>query len=281
MVPTNALTATLIYSDIFNFPLTEEEILKYFLYEKMNQKNLSSLLKNNNNIEYKNGFYFLKGKDHLVTLREKRRKISEKKLVTAQRVIHVLSFLPTIQLIGISGSVAVQNAKESDDIDLFIITQPGCLWTTRLLVNILLVIMGKKRKRGAIDAPNAICANMFMDESMLTLPQNKHNLYTAHEVVQMKSIFVRNKMDTIFIHENAWIHIFLPNIKIDSHDHHIKQSSSIMIFIETVGRVFQQLYMKGHMTTEVIKKKLLAFHPQDQQEVILKEFTNKLKAYEI
>ena len=180
MVLTKALLTSLIYSDIFDFPLTKDELMRYFLYEKMTEKNLSLLLSQHKDIEEKNGFYFLKGRCGLVEKRQERMQESKKKLHNARSIIHLLSFIPTVMLIGVSGSVSVGNADKDDDIDLFIITQAGTLWTTRLFVTLMLLIVGKKRGRKSIFSPNTMCANMFMDEKDLTLPKIKQNLYTAH-----------------------------------------------------------------------------------------------------
>src|SRR5579872_743529 len=117
-----ALIKTLLYSNLFHFPLTAEEIWKFLLSEKeYPYREIEKYLKlEKNNIEEKNGLYFLKGYQAIVSLRKNRQEIGNKKIQKAHKIIQLLSLIPTILLIGISGSVAVKNADQGDDIDLFI-----------------------------------------------------------------------------------------------------------------------------------------------------------------
>ncbi|MCX7881369.1 MAG: nucleotidyltransferase domain-containing protein [Patescibacteria group bacterium] len=75
--------------------------------------------------------------------------ISQKKLQNwrFRLYIKLLSFFPQIKLVGLSGSIAMMNAKEDDDIDLFIITAKNRLFTGRFIAIILAELLGLRRKR--------------------------------------------------------------------------------------------------------------------------------------
>ncbi|MBI4225790.1 hypothetical protein HY612_01635, partial [Candidatus Roizmanbacteria bacterium] len=83
----------------------------------------------------------------------KRQIISNNKLNSWRFKLYIkLLFLsPQIKLIGLSGSVAMLNADESHDIDLFIITAKNRLYTGRFIALILAQILGMRRRRHQIN----------------------------------------------------------------------------------------------------------------------------------
>lgn len=136
---------TLLYSSIFSFPLTKEE-LYYYLHTS------SSVIPS----EYENALTKLtpllwSEKGYLVLLNDKRhlkKRLREehevrRKILIAKQMVSILSFIPSVYFIGISGGVAVGDASQSDDIDLFIITKKGTLYATRLLLLGVLQLFGK------------------------------------------------------------------------------------------------------------------------------------------
>src|SRR5690349_900789 len=120
-----AILRTIIYSDIFNYPLTKEEIYKYLISEKpISKRSFDEELKKGTplrGLAFMDGCYFKSNKKRLVNVRNRREKISQKKLLIVRSVCNILQFIPTISFIGISGGLAMENADEKDDIDLFII----------------------------------------------------------------------------------------------------------------------------------------------------------------
>lgn len=288
-----AVIRAFCYSDIFDYPLTQEEIKKYLIFSsKVSQNDVASLLNNllkKNIISYKSGMYCLKGREKIFFLRKQREELSQQKIKKAQKIALFISLIPTIQLIGLSGSAAINNAKINDDIDFFIITQEHCLWITRLIVVFLLSMLGVLRKRKIKNAADKICANMYMDSCKLLLPKNKINLYTAHEIVQMKILFVRNNMYYKFIDSNKWVLKYLPNSfknvssvkKVNKISFKINLCSFFIYLPEKTAKFIQLYIINKHRTNEFISDFLLAFHPQDKTSFIIKSYYDKLKYYEI
>src|SRR2546422_753264 len=83
--------------------------------------------------------------------------------------------LPFVRLVAVTGALAMNNARAGDDIDLFILAQPGRLWLCRLLV---LGVVKLAARRG-----HTLCPNFLLSTGRLRL--SERNLFTAHEVVQM------------------------------------------------------------------------------------------------
>lgn len=278
-----AILKTLIYSDIFDYPLTFTELGFYLLGNfSISQKNIQQIKE----IAEEKGYFFLKDRKNIVEKRLQRQKISESKLLLAEKTIKTLSYIPTIYFIGVSGSLAMHNADALDDIDLFIICSPHAIWITRLLVLFVLQLLGKRRKRNKTSARNAFCTNMFITKNAIVMPKNKQNLFTAHEIVQVKPMFDRENTYAAFFSANNWVRAYLPHAQ---EQKIVSQNSSIIgmvfekIFISTdfVAHIMQHWYMNLHKTNETITNTMFAFHPQDVTATVLMEYARKLKKYGI
>jgi predicted nucleotidyltransferase len=274
----DAVLRTIIYSDLFDYPLTEQEIRK-FLIKKIEPDNLRRILKNSKEIESCEGFYFIKGRQRIVSLRKKRQKESLLKIKKAKKIVKILSFIPSILLIGISGSVAVNNSKKEDDIDLFIVTSKNTLWTTRLLMILVLKTMGIYRKRNEPLPENKFCLNMFLSETSIGMKKDRRNLFTAREIAQLIPIFQRKKTYEKLIFKNGWINKFLPNVsgylKISNENLPNRAESSInlvLAFFEKPAKVFQLSLIKRHITKETVSSNFIAFHPLDVMPLVIAKY---------
>lgn len=290
-----AILQTLAYSDIFDYPLTKQQIWKFLISsekirkEEFNRTLITSSLRSqalSREKQSPEAFYFLPKRSKIINKRLLREKESEKKLRTAKKAAAILSKIPTIYLIGISGNLAMNNAKIEDDIDFFIITKKNTLWLSRLLMLFVLTFLGKRRKWKEKNVKDKICVNMLIDETALKMP--KQNLYTAHEVVQMRPIFERNGTHGRFIDANRWVGRYLPNIKHGTTQKNTTPNNtenffSVVLCRVLFGSVFEYLakriqlyFIKKHQTTETVSNHFLAFHPIDYQGKILKEYNNRL-----
>ncbi|MDO8583365.1 MAG: hypothetical protein Q7R51_02450 [bacterium] len=291
MANNSPILKTLAYSDVFDYPLEKEEIWK-FLVGKIDRKEFEKGL---DSLQHKSRFYFFSGRKEIVKKRIERKKESEKKLELATKIIQKLSLVPTVLFIGISGGLALENADEKDDIDLFVITSEGNLWITRLILVFLLKLMGQYRGCGKKESQK-VCLNMLIDEQALELKH--HDLYTAHEIVQLKPMFDRDNVYNKFLSANEWVLRFLPNARIKNphfakasrgrHESRIKENKKPLFIIhyslfilDKFAKTIQLNHMRKYRTTETVSDKMLAFHPFEYREYVLKEYNKRLKQYEI
>jgi len=270
--------STLAYYDIFEYPLKIAEIEKY-LPKKISSIQLQKSLKSKA-IGHQRDYFFLKGREYIVDQRKKREEISMKKLQKAQKLVKFLSKIPTIQYVGISGSLAMYNAKKNDDIDLFIITSTNRLWTSRLLVNGILVLLGKLRRFGSKTNQDSFCTNMWIDMDHLSFSQARKNIYTAHEIVQLITLCNKNYTYQQFLIANDWIKHLLPSINISVSNISNRKAKKGNV-IELVAKNLQLWYMKKHQTTEIVTEGFVAFHPDDYTKKILYEWQKRIKKYDI
>ena len=71
-----SILKTLLYSDIFDYPLSKEEIWKFLISKNKEDKQsfLKYLSLKNNLFNHKNNFYFIKGRIEIIKKRQEKEK---------------------------------------------------------------------------------------------------------------------------------------------------------------------------------------------------------------
>lgn len=191
-----------LYADIFDYPLTFDEIYK-FLQVKIAPEQLRSLLKqalDEQVIIQIDEFYCLFNKSHLVAKRQERQEAADMLWPGAIHFGRWIATLPFIRLVAVTGALAVNNPRDGvDDIDYLIVTQPGRLWLCRAII-ILLVRYGYRQ--GV-----RLCPNYIITENVLEF---EDDFFAAREVLQMQPVYGKKfylKMREL----NAWINNYFPH----------------------------------------------------------------------
>ncbi len=218
--------------------------------------------------------------EYSIQIKNQKSKIknSALKINKIKHYIDLLSLFPQIKLVGLSGTVAMMDADEDDDIDLFIITAGNRLFTGRFFALTLAQFFNLRRKRITdhqlrIKAKNKVCLNLFFDESDMLIPKRKRTEYVAHEVLQMKPVAVKSDVYDRFLKANGWVFNIFPNARIISS---IKYKVSInkvntkyfilntfADWIEILLQKLQLHFIRKHQTKELITPTQLWFHPED------------------
>ncbi len=279
-----AVVRTLVYSDIFEFPLSYDELWRFLISPKPVSKKLFNKVLNrqSQNFSVKNGWHYLSQRESLIGTRLQRMKESARKIAYARQIVSRISFLPTIYLIGISGALAMENSDGQDDIDLFVITKTNTIWITRFVLTLILQVFGVRRNRNTKHAENTVCLNMFIDESAMAFPLEKRDLYTAHEIAQMKPLFDRGNTYQKFLSSNSWVKDFLPNHSQKNAEFSVVPRPVLLLSaLEFLAKIVQLWYMRRHRTNETVNDHILAFHPLDYKEIVLKEYEKRLRKYKL
>ncbi len=277
-----SILKTVLYSDIFDYPTTAAQIWKYLISSrKIEREDFDKVLKNiKGPIKEQEGWYFLSGRENLIKKRLRRRKESQRKIAQAYKTASILSIIPTVLLIGVSGGTSMHNADKNDDIDFFIIARENTIWQTRFFSVLALTLLRRYRKRSLRIVADKICLNMLVDESGLTFPEDRQDLYTAHEIVQMKPIFNKHKVYEKFILANKWVDNFLPNSVIKKTVRIRRKKIKVPIYvIEFFAKMLQLWYIKRHVTLETVSNEMLAFHPSDYKIKVMQAYEARLKKY--
>jgi hypothetical protein len=287
-----AIRKTLIYHDIFTYPLTKEELWQYAISEKpLDKKKFFTKLQQTAVIEKQQGYYFLPKRDVLVNIRKRREVIAKEKLAISFKISKILSLIPSIYFIGVTGSLSMENTKHDDDIDLFIITKNNTLWITRLFILFLLQLLGKRRKKNTTEFTNKICVNLLIEQAQIDFFSKEQNIYTAHEIAQIKPLFQRYAMYQQFISANLWIKKFLPNaIPTPAYRPPLPKGDNSPLHwrgarragrVNSLAKKLQLWYMKKHRTSEIITDSVVAFYGAKTKKHILEMYEKKVKAYGI
>jgi len=279
---------SIFYHDIFDYPLTQKELSRWSLNPrsiikgKVNANRVSRV-----KLNVKGKYIYISDREETVVKRLMRSESSKAKMVIANNASAVLSKIPTIKFVGVTGALAMENASDESDIDLMVISSKGTLWMTRLLSFVLLKVKGFDLRRSAVtDEKDKLCLNIWLDESDLRWRVGKRNIFTAHEIAQVVPLVDRDATHRKFISKNAWVKNFWPNAMSNAA---IKQQSNqeyafvrkIARLLEPLARTIQKLYMRGKVTREVVMPTRALFHPIDWSSTIearMESIVNNLSA---
>jgi len=195
----SAILKTLAYSDIFEYPLQLEEVHRY-LPMPAESADLVLALSSMDQVEARDGYYYLKGRDNLVLTRMRRMAASVPTFSLALFFGRILGGMPFVRMVGITGSLAVRNISTGADMDYMLVTQPGRLWTARAFAVTFGRVMRLFGKR--------ICVNLLVTQNALSWPV--HDLYSAHEMCQMIPLTGPEVYQNLRA-ENPWTESWLPN----------------------------------------------------------------------
>ncbi len=278
-----AILKTLIYANIFGFPLKGYEVLKWLIGRETSlikvEQGLNRLVKKKKIQTFKD-FYFLKRKKKLIDKRLRRQKISKNLLLKAKILTQVLKIIPWVKLVGISGGLAVDNCSRKDDIDLFLITDKNRIWLSRFFATVIFDFLRVRRKVNMkpMQASGKFCFNTILDEEHLE--QSFKDSYTAHEVLQMRPLWQKEGIYTKYLSDNDWAFEYLPNWTSRIKYSKIKKDkgTKVVDLLEIIARWLQIKLMKKSTGLERVEEGGLYFHPLDKRAGILKEYYKKISS---
>lgn len=268
---------SLKYHDIFNYPLTIEELKKWKIGPKFLIFNSQFL------INKKSNFYFINKREKIVKKRLQNEKYSKKKLVIAKKAANLISKIPTVSFIGVTGSLAMMNSNKNSDIDLIIITKPNTLWNTRLICYLVIWFFGYKiRKPNNRFEKDKLCLNMWLDEANLVWDKKDRNIYTAHEIAQIIPLVNKNNNYENFLYLNRWILSYWPNaVSVQSTKFKVQKQQKLSIRYSVLGTIFEKIafklqyfYMRNKITTEIVTPSKAIFHKNDWGKVVMKKLSS-------
>jgi hypothetical protein len=195
-----AIFDTLLYSDIFEFPLQAYEIHRYLFGRVATYENVCEVLASDPRFIKEGEYFVLPGREKNVRLREQREQRSQKLLPYALAYGRIIASLPFIRMVALTGSLAVHNISMVEDFDYMLVTQPGRLWTARAFV----LLFGRFTRLNG----HTICPNVIVAEDSLEWSQQ--DLYSARDLCQMIPIAGKNVYQSL-MKANGWVMDFLPN----------------------------------------------------------------------
>ena len=198
------ILATLAYFDLFNYPLTLDEVFLY-LPAKCDTGDFEYALKClviDRLVYHFDKFYTLKNDYFLISRRVKGNAKAAELINTAKKVSSLLIRFPYVRGIAISGSLSKNFADEDSDIDLFIITAKNKLWIARTLMHCF------KKLTYLVNRQDYFCMNYYIDEQELQI--HEKNIYTAIEIATLIPVHGDTVFEQFYV-ANSWSRNYLPN----------------------------------------------------------------------
>jgi hypothetical protein len=202
----NAILETVLYSDLFEYPLTYNEIAHYLVGVEAGVETICACLQSTGYLDGQltevDGYIVARQREELIARRRARQTASAQLWTRARRFVRVLAAMPFVRMVAITGALAMDNSAVGDDIDVMIVSARGRVWTTRMLA-VGLVYIGKL-------FGDTLCPNYVVTEDAVVL--DERTLFTAHEYAQMAPLYgleVYQKM----CQANDWVRDYLPNAR--------------------------------------------------------------------
>ncbi len=194
------------YFDIFNYPLTIEDVCWYLDVEAQQEdvKQELEMLTHEGRLFRTGPFYSLQNDPGLAARRMRNEAHADELLVMANRGARILYRFPYVRGVFISGSLSKRCADEKADIDYFIITRANRLWIARTLMHFFKKLTYLRGRQ------NRYCMNYFIDEEALEIKEK--NIFTAIELFTLMPVCGNGGIGQFF-QANNWTNEYLPHYK--------------------------------------------------------------------
>jgi hypothetical protein len=207
MMPTRdqelAVLQSVVYASLFDYPLTIDQLHHALVGARADQQTIAAWWRSSPflqaAIEYRDGLYFPAGRRDLIATRARRETLSRALLDRDRQILTLLSNMPFVRMVALSGSLAHLNAEGSADLDLFVITAPRRVWSVMVAVLVLSRVFGWRKH---------LCLNYVVSERAMKITPK--DLFSANQIIHLRplsghDVFAR------FLKANAFVTRFYPN----------------------------------------------------------------------
>jgi len=292
-----SIIRTVAWFSMFDYAPTGFEIWKWLLDadRSYNLDEVISSLDKKDFLETYNGYYSLRGGVPLVdliALRQERYLDAWRKFRRLRRVVKFFGLLPGVRAVAAVNTLAWSHTREESDIDMFIITRPGTIWSTRLLLVLPFALLRLRPGKGRRDP---LCFSFFatseaFDFSKLRIDGG--DPYLAMWILSLVPIFDRDDLFKTFINQNNWVTENLchtmprqpsPKLMVKPFPSLIPQLS----WFERLAKLVQMKHLPAKLKNQanqssdvIINDSMLKFHDQDRREEYRSRWKNICQKYE-
>ena len=150
-------------------------------------------------VEYRDGRYFPAGRGDLLHTRTRREALSRDLLEREHRILSLVARMPFVRMVALSGSLAHLNAERSADLDLFVITAPGRVWSVTLSVLVIARLLGWRKR---------MCLNYVISERAMAIEPG--DLFSANQIIHLRPVVGHDVFEQ-FVNANPFVKRFYPN----------------------------------------------------------------------
>ena len=200
-----SILKTLLYFDIFQYPLTASEIFAHLTTNHVTPDHVDTELKrlSSQSIIYPViDFFSVHNNSLLGNRRIKGNQMAQQSLSLAKKQALFISKFPFVRAVMASGSLSKDYMDEHSDLDFFVITKPNRLWIARMLLVLY-------KKIFLFNSHKYFCINYFIDENHLEIEEK--NIFTATELATLIPLYGKEYYPQLLT-ANGWLKNYLPNL---------------------------------------------------------------------
>lgn len=198
---------TLIYYDIFNYPLKAKEVFRFLGMNSVSEKDVEitlNALSDQGYIYRFKEFYSLQPKEANIVRRLNGNTQAQQSLPTAKKIALLIAKFPFTRAVMASGSLSKDYMDENSDFDFFIVTAENRLWICRMLLAMYKrVFLNNSHK--------FFCANYFVDTKHMEIEEK--NLFTATELASVIPLYGCEYYHQLQDINHKWLLNYFPNFK--------------------------------------------------------------------
>ena len=287
---------TLCWFSVFHHPLTRFELWKWLLKPQRpyDLSEVDSVLEQSSWLSERlcstDGFFTLKQETPRRCLAERRQQFLDgmRKYRKLRRACLFFSCLPGVCAIAAVNTLAWWRTSSESDIDLFIVTQPKRIWSSRFFLVLPFLFFGNRPSHySQTPVTDPFCFSFFATREALqfeSLKWNEEDYYLAYWVKSMVPLFDRTNILKEFSDLNRWANHFLPNAQ-SREIHPLHRSCRLFslpvqwTFLEPLFRFLQLNRLPPSLralankdSRVVVTDDLLKFHENDRRELFLQQF---------
>lgn len=292
---------TLAWFSLFAYPMTAFEVWKwlfkpdrsYDLAEVYRILEISTWL--DEKLQRKQGFFALREGlkiEEQIKGREVRFLDAVRKYKKLRHVAMFFWCLPGVRAVAAANTLAWWHTNEQSDIDLYIITRPGMIWTTRLLTVFPFQLLGQRPGSSEV-VKDPFCFSFFQSADYLQMEELRveNDYYLAFWAKSLVPIFDKDQCFEEHKKENHWANVCLPNTAVRRvHTYHTPKIRFVLPmplrWAEPIARSFQcrrfppQIKELANKDTRVVVNDcMLKFYPNDRREQYRDAFEELLARY--
>src|SRR4029434_8820075 len=117
------------------------------------------------------------GRGDLTKRRARREELSRELLDRDRRILALVSNMPFVRMVALSGSLAHLNAEGSADLDLFVVTAPHRVWGVTVATLVVSKMLGWRKH---------VCMNYVVSESAMGIAPA--DLFSANQIIHLRPI---------------------------------------------------------------------------------------------